>query len=89
MSEDAGWYQIGGSHDLRMGIQPWDLVDHWSNAQKIGYYRGNALKYLLRMGSKGAALEDVRKAKHYTAKLAQVLRGIERANKKPHKRSAR
>lgn len=37
------------------------------------YCRGNALKYLARCGSKGAAAEDARKAEWYVARLAETL----------------
>ena len=38
-----------------------------------GYLRGNALKYLMRMGSKGPALQDAQKAMHYTEMLVRSL----------------
>lgn len=65
--------QIGGSHYKDMGVQPWDVVDTWPIEQRIGYYRGNSLKYIMRMGNKGAPLEDAKKAHHYIEKLIEVL----------------
>jgi hypothetical protein len=44
--------QFGGDHYKRMGIEPWDVVDTWPLEQRIGYYRGGALKYTMRMGNK-------------------------------------
>jgi hypothetical protein len=44
--------------------------------QRLGFYRGNALKYLMRAGAKGGEetrLEDARKAEHYCRKLVAVL----------------
>ena len=50
--------QVGGSHYKRMDIQPWDVVDFGPKEQAIGFYRYNALKYIMRAGEKGAAKED-------------------------------
>lgn len=65
--------QIGGNHYKKMGVEPWDVVDTWPVEQQIGYYRGNALKYLMRMGSKDEALQEIRKASHYVQKLIEVM----------------
>jgi hypothetical protein len=48
--------QFGGDHYKRMGIEPWDVVDTWPLEQRIGYYRGGALKYTMRMGNKDERL---------------------------------
>jgi hypothetical protein len=56
-----------------MTVQPWDVIDTWPLAQRIGWYRGNALKYTMRAGSKGDALEDARKAQHYIAKWIETV----------------
>lgn len=65
--------QVGGDHYKRMSVQPWDVVDTWPIEQRIGYYRGNALKYLMRAGTKGNAVEDLGKAVHYVQKLIEVV----------------
>ena len=65
--------QVGGSHYKEMGIQVWDVVDTWPLEQRIGYYRGNALKYIMRMGAKDVSQQEVKKAAHYCKKLAEVL----------------
>ncbi len=65
--------QVGGTHYKDMAIEPWDVVDGWPIEQRIGYYRGNAIKYLLRMGSKDVSEREVRKAEHYCQKLAETL----------------
>jgi hypothetical protein len=65
--------QVGGSHYKDMGVQPWDVVDTWTHEQKIGYYRGGALKYLMRMGSKDQNAIEIAKGKHYMEKLLEVL----------------
>ena len=67
-------YQVGGSHYKDMPMQPWAVIDTWPPEQRIGFYRGNALKYLLRAGSKGNASQDAQKAEHYCRKLAEALR---------------
>jgi hypothetical protein len=65
--------QEGGDHYKLMGVQPWDVVDNWPIGQQVGYYRGNALKYLMRNGAKDSAIVDLRKAQHYIEKLIEVL----------------
>ena len=67
--------QEGGDHYLNMSVQPWDVVDCWSDKERIAYYRGNALKYLMRLGAKGPAVEDASKALHYVERMVEVLRG--------------
>ena len=61
------------SHYLKMDIQPWDVIDTWPLEQQVGFYRGNALKYLLRMGSKDESAQEIAKAGHYCHKLVEVL----------------
>lgn len=65
--------QVGGSHYLDMGVQPWDVIDSWPQEQRIGAYRAAALKYIMRMGSKDESPQEIRKAAHYLEKLASVL----------------
>ena len=69
-------YQIGGSHYKTMPVQPWAVIDTWPLEQRIGFFRGNALKYLLRAGTKGCAVEDAKKAEHYCCKLSEVMEEI-------------
>jgi hypothetical protein len=57
-----------------MPIQPWDVIDTWPLEQRIGFYRGSALAYIIRAGTKGPAVEDLRKARHYLDKLIEVLK---------------
>ena len=67
-------YQIAGTHYVDMKIQPWDVIDSvFHHAQAKGFYRGNALKYIMRAGSKGPAKEDYQKALHYLEKLIDIL----------------
>lgn len=65
--------QVGGDHYKKMGVQVWDVVDTWPLEQRIGYYRGGALKYLMRMGSKDQNAQEIAKGKHYMEKLLEVL----------------
>lgn len=65
--------QVGGSHYVQMAVQPWDVVDTWPIEQRIGYYRGGALKYLMRMGSKDESAQEIAKGQHYLEKLLEVL----------------
>jgi len=65
--------QVAGDHYKQMRIQPWDVIDSLDHAQSIGFYRGNALKYIMRAGEKGPAREDYEKAIHYLEKLLEIL----------------
>jgi len=49
------------------------VVDFGPKEQAIGFYRYNALKYIMRAGEKGAAKEDFQKAQHYLEKLLEIL----------------
>lgn len=67
--------QEGGTHYTAMKIQPWDVVDTWPMEQRIGYYRGGALKYLMRMGSKDASALEIAKGIHCMEKLLSIIDG--------------
>jgi hypothetical protein len=75
VKQTAKQKQVGGSHYKDMGVQPWDVVDTWTREQQIGYYRGGALKYIMRMGSKDQSATEIAKGKHYLEKLLEVLGG--------------
>jgi len=66
--------QVGGKHYKDMGVQPWDVVDTWDYEQRIGYYRGGALKYVMRSGRKDDEVQEAQKAIHYLEKLIEVLK---------------
>ena len=70
---EANSRQIGGNHYKKMDIQPWDVIDHGPKQQAIGFYRYNALKYIMRAGEKGEFKEDIAKAQHYLEKLLEIL----------------
>ena len=65
--------QVGGDHYKDMGVEPWDVIDTWPLEQRIGYYRGGALKYTMRMGSKDQSPLEIAKGQHYMQKLLEVL----------------
>lgn len=65
--------QFGGDHYKNMAVEPWDVVDTWPLEQQIGYYRGSALKYLMRCGNKDDREQELRKAAHYVQKLLERL----------------
>ena len=55
-------------------IQPWDAMQAWmTREQYIGYLRGNAIKYLARLGYKGPAADDAEKALRYLERLVAVM----------------
>lgn len=66
--------QVAGSHYKDMAVQPWNVVDSWPREQRIGYYRGGALKYIMRMGSKDQSATEIEKGVHYLEKLLEVLK---------------
>lgn len=68
--------QVGGDHYKNMGVEVWDVVDTWPAQQRIGYYRGNALKYIMRLGGKDECTQEVQKAIHYLEKLTEVLKAV-------------
>lgn len=63
--------QIGGTHykDLRHagGLEPWDVVNTWG----LGFFDGNAVKYLARWRTRGG-IADLEKARHYITKLIEI-----------------
>lgn len=65
--------QIGGNHYKEMGVEPWDVIDSFPIEQRIGFYRGNAIKYIMRMGTKDMSLKEIEKARHYLDKLIETL----------------
>ena len=65
--------QQGGDHYIKMGLQPWDVIDTWPLLLKLGFYKGNVLKYIMRSGKKGTELEDLKKAQHYLNKLIHTM----------------
>jgi hypothetical protein len=73
VEQPANARQVAGTHYKDMGVQPWEVVDTWPIDQRIGYYRGGALKYLMRMGSKDESPTEIAKGQHYMQKLLEVL----------------
>lgn len=64
---EARQKQVGGSHYVTKAIQPWEVIE----ANGMGFFDGNALKYVMRYRDKGGA-EDLRKAIHYLEKLLEI-----------------
>ena len=73
LKAEAQLRQVGGAHYKKMDVQPWDVIDHGPREQAIGFYRYNALKYVMRAGEKGDFKEDIAKAHHYLQKLLETL----------------
>lgn len=67
---EANGVQIGGTHYKNKSIQPWDYIA----ANNLGYFEGNAIKYISRWRDKGG-VEDLKKAKHYIDKLIELQGG--------------
>lgn len=65
-------HQVGGSHYIDLGIQPWAAMQCWMTQEQFeGFLRGNAIKYLARCEVKGG-LQDLKKARHYLDKLIEL-----------------
>lgn len=67
LGEKANDVQHGGAHYKNKPIQPWDYIA----ANAIGFFDGNAIKYLSRWREKGG-VEDLKKAAHYIQKLIEL-----------------
>lgn len=52
--------QVGGDHYKKMPTQPWVIIAE----QKLDFWEGNVLKYLLRYKTKNG-VDDLKKARHY------------------------
>lgn len=65
----ANQHQVGGEHYRALDPQPWDVIEAWG----LGFLAGNVVKYIARCGRKpdAAAIEDLRKARHYLDKLIE------------------
>ena len=59
--------QVGGTHYTTKKIQPWEVIEK----NQMGFFDGNALKYLMRWKDKGGT-EDLKKAVHYIEKLIDM-----------------
>lgn len=63
------------SHYMELGVQPIDVIEQFPTEQRIGFYRGNAIKYLMRLGHKDGGLKEAEKAHRYTEWLVKALKG--------------
>jgi hypothetical protein len=65
--------QVGGTHYEEMPIEPFTIIDAFG----LDFYRGNALKYLLRAGRKPgqSEVQELEKAKDY---LDQAIARVNR-----------
>lgn len=61
------------NHYKQMVIEPWDVIDSWPIEQKKGFYRGNIIKYAMRLGSKDENLKEALKLLDYAKKLVEIL----------------
>jgi len=53
------------------GLEAIDVIEGFG----LGFHRGNAVKYILRAGKKGAADQDIRKARWYVERDLQRMAG--------------
>lgn len=72
-TETANDIQMGGDHYKRLGVEPWDVFDTWPIEQRIGAYRANCTKYVMRLDAKDTPLLNAQKLAHYAQKLVEVL----------------
>lgn len=59
--------QVAGGHYKQFQFETWDVIHDWG----LGYFDGNAVKYLSRWRHKNG-VEDLRKARHYIDKLIEL-----------------
>ena len=71
--------QVAGGHYKQFTYETWDVIHDWG----LGYFDGNAVKYLSRWRHKNG-IEDLRKAKHYIEKLIEIEVGVKQENGKQH-----
>lgn len=74
--KSADAIQVGGEHYKTMEIEPWEVLQGVLTQEEWrGFLKGNAIKYGMRQGRKIGADDDAEKARHYLAKLSEVLDG--------------
>jgi hypothetical protein len=61
------------AHYKKMNVEPWDVIDSWPREQRVGFYRGNIIKYAMRIGSKDENLKEALKLLDYAKKLVEIL----------------
>jgi hypothetical protein len=66
----------GGADDPFEAIK---VIEAWGMG--LDFCRGNAIKYLARLGKKGDALEDARKAAWYAQRLVEELEAQKKEGK--------
>ena len=66
-AHSADAVQHGGNHYKQFKHETWNVIADWG----LGYFDGNAVKYLSRWRHKGG-IEDLKKAKHYLEKLIEL-----------------
>ena len=77
-AKDADEKQIGGSHYKQFFIQPWTFI----RKNKLNPLQANIIKYVCRYLSKGKAIEDLEKIKHYCDLEINHLKEEEKNDKK-------
>lgn len=70
--------QAGGDHYKSKAVQPWDVYDTWPLEQRVGAYRANCTKYVMRLDDKDTPLLNAKKLLHYSQKLVEVLEEADR-----------
>lgn len=60
-----------------LNVQPIDVIRGVLPKEGLrGFYKGNIIKYFMRAGSKGEAVEDLKKAKDYLCWLIETYEGV-------------
>ena len=61
-------------HYIRNGVEALDwMTTIMTNDEKIGYLKGNVLKYIWRYEHKGKPVEDLKKAEWYISRLIKAV----------------
>lgn len=67
--------EIAAAQYKRTGLPPFEVADAWPLEQRIGYYRGGALKYLMQMDTTDKDPKETEIGLHHLEKLIETLRG--------------
>lgn len=69
--------QVDGTHYEEMPYQPWDII----KANKLDYWAGTIVKYVLRAGAKPGVPKstDLKKAAHFLREYIQLTEDAENA----------
>lgn len=63
------------AHYTQGKVECIEAIESMLGAESLAFLRGQAVKYIWRMGLKGSTLEDAKKAKWYIDRIVSMLGG--------------